>query len=634
MISEALRTRAWIRQVIKVWTPFRTASSKLSQGIDLSRLEEIRLKSKTLGVRPLGWWKRIDESLEIYTSPEGKDSWFVLQPVSEIVPSDEVVGSNYHYAFHSSVPGILTGLGLTLTFVAILLALAHVTYNKSNPVEPVTGMEDLINGLSGKFLSSIVALSLSVFFTLVERTTTRRLRRAYEQLVTTACEVFPFLSPSRILLDIQRFASKQTVSVSHISSEVVDRFVGAFRAEVPMLAEGVSAGMALKLQDEFRPTMQQMNTTLVDLRTAIVSLESQKQESVTGELQTLLRSLETSMVGALSKMGGDFHDALSGAATQEFGNVQGTLEATRGLLAEMNGQFSEVQRAFSSIVQRAEESTSQQLVHGRQQTEAMTGVMHTLLEKLNRSADESVGTIRNQLTLVVSDLSERVGGLSKELMTAANAVSTQSQESAQKIIEQTGNWSEATARRLEALVNSIEMRSKEFHQAGQVLMEVHGALRETLVQSGTSVSQMAKASDHVQAYSEALIGQAETLKTTNRQQSDTSGKLLQASNAIEAVFKRHDEYLSQYQRIFTEYKQVFDTLDGRLAKTLDTVQNGLQQYAATIESNFRDVVKITNEALPQITTTLSGQMGELAEQLEELSDVFSKGIERLNARAR
>jgi hypothetical protein len=191
----------------------------------------------------------------------------------EILPIDDVVGSNYHQAFHSAVPGILTGLGLALTFLAILLALAGVTYDKTNLTEPVTGMEGLINGLSGKFVSSILALALSVAFTFLERATTRRVRRAHERLLAVSSQVFPYLSPSRILLDIQRFSRKQTVSVSHISSEVVDRFVGAFRTEVtPALADGVSAGMALKLQDEFRPTMQQMNATLADLSAAITAL--------------------------------------------------------------------------------------------------------------------------------------------------------------------------------------------------------------------------------------------------------------------------------------------------------------------------------------------------------------------------
>ena len=82
----------------------------------------------------------------------------------------------------------------------------------------------------------------------------------------------------------------------------------------------MSAGVAEKMQSEFRPTMQQMNETLESLKAAIVRLETSKQESVSGEIRTLMLSPETSLVGALSKMGEDFHSALAGAASQEFGN--------------------------------------------------------------------------------------------------------------------------------------------------------------------------------------------------------------------------------------------------------------------------------------------------------------------------
>jgi hypothetical protein len=67
-----------------------------------------------------------------------------------------------------------------------------------------------------------------------------------------------------------------------------------------------------------------------------------------------MTSLEESLVGALTRMGADFHTALTGAASQEFGNVQGTLEATRQMLAEMNTQFGAMQAAFGTIIQKAE----------------------------------------------------------------------------------------------------------------------------------------------------------------------------------------------------------------------------------------------------------------------------------------
>jgi len=310
------------------------AASKRRNGLSLATFDEIRSRCEAFDETSRSLWSVIDSYVEQYTSPVEVEGWFLTEKPREVLPYETIIGKQFHSAIFSAFPGILTGAGLTLTFVAILLALYGVHYDKANTADPITGIDTLINGLSGKFLSSIVALVLSILSTLYEKTAVRRLRTRYESMIAAISQAIPSLAQSRILLDIQRFAAKQTVSVSHISSEVVDRFVGAFNAEVvPALADGMSSGVAEKMQSEFRPTMQQMNDTLEGLKTAIVRLELQKQESVTGEIRALMASLEESLVGALSKMGADFHSALTGAASQEFGNVQGTLEATRQMLS-------------------------------------------------------------------------------------------------------------------------------------------------------------------------------------------------------------------------------------------------------------------------------------------------------------
>src|ERR1700683_2134625 len=327
LLWQTWRVKARVRRLTKFLTEFGDApAAQKRNGLSLAALEKIRSKCEKLDKVPLGWWKAVDSNTEQYTSPEDVEGWFLTEQPRTILSYEIVIGNNFHSAIFSSFPGLLTGAGLTLTFIAILKALAGVTYDKANTVDPITGIDTLINGLSGKFLSSIVALVLSILFTLYEKKAARGLRNRYEQLVASVSQAIPYLSQSRVLLDIQRFAAKQTVSVSHISSEVVDRLIGTFNTEVvPGLAEGFSSGVAQKMETEFRPTMQQMSETLGGLKSAIVNLESQKQESVTGEIRTLLTSLEKSLVEALLKMGSDFHGALTGAANQEFGNVQGTL---------------------------------------------------------------------------------------------------------------------------------------------------------------------------------------------------------------------------------------------------------------------------------------------------------------------
>lgn len=61
---------------------------------------------------------------------------------------------------------IVTGFGLLITFVAILVALRDVNIDKNNEVQ---GLPNLIGGLSGKFVSSIAALLAATVYALIEK---------------------------------------------------------------------------------------------------------------------------------------------------------------------------------------------------------------------------------------------------------------------------------------------------------------------------------------------------------------------------------------------------------------------------------------------------------------------------------
>src|SRR5713226_9034659 len=131
-------------------------------GLSGPQMEELRSRCRALSGVPGEWWHHVDSSLELYTSPQDRDGWFVTRPVREILPYEQAVAGQFNVTFYNAFPTLLTGVGLLLTFTAILMALSGVHYDKSNSVQPITGIDQLINGLSGKFLSSVVALSLGV----------------------------------------------------------------------------------------------------------------------------------------------------------------------------------------------------------------------------------------------------------------------------------------------------------------------------------------------------------------------------------------------------------------------------------------------------------------------------------------
>jgi ABC-type transporter Mla subunit MlaD len=639
MTIDLLRSTGKLKARIRAFTltfeqTGEDSSLERRNGLTLTRLDNIRVQCSQLQGPPAQWWHRVDEKIESYTSPEEVEGWFLTEAPRSALPQEIVIGRNFNSARFGAFPGILTGVGLMLTFVAILLALLGVHYDKSNSVEPISGIDILINGLSGKFLSSICALSLSILFTLGEREVVRRLKERYEDMLLKISRTIPHLSNTRILLDIQRFSAKQTVSVSNISSEVVDRLTNAFNDRVvPGLATGMSDGVAEKLQTEFRPTLERMTATLDGLQQTISGLEQQKQESVTGEFEKMAHALEQSITNALASMATQFHEALSGSAQKEFGNVQNTLESTRGMLASMNDQFSKMQAAFAQIIAKAEAATTDQLNSGRQQTEALTALMHGLMNKLQETADHNISTMQAQLTNVVGDLTQKVTQLSIDMMDAAKDMAGTSQESAKTVIDKTDAWTATTASRLEALFSNMEDRSRDFKEAGEALLNAKSFMSNLLNQNANALAQMAEASRTVQSYSNGLAGQSDALKAIASHYSDVSGQLKETSGNMKSMLEQNRTMLEDYRKAVGEYRSVLDSLDVNIAKIMEATTRGLSDYNQSVEKNFTKICDIANDMVPKAANLLNTQITDLGEQLDELGDVISKAVGGLNGRA-
>ena len=260
--------------------------------------------------------------------------------------------------------------------------------------------------------------------------------------------------------------------------------------------------------------------------------------------------------------------------------------------------------------------------------------MNGLMVRLQETADQNLNSVRTQLTMVVSDLSEKVGRLSTEMMTAAESVARESQASASRVIEETGNWSEATAKRLEGLLANIEARATDFQQASQALLQAKSFLNDLIGQNAVALERMAEASRQVQAYSSGLAGQTKNMDEILAQQRQLAGHFLQSSANVRDSFGQHEKLLGQYRSVFNEYKSVFDELDVNLGKILKTLHGELRDYSQSFESNFKEVVSLSNQLVPEISNLLKTQVDELSEQFEELGTVISNTVERLNGRVK
>ncbi len=139
---------------------------------DLEKVRQIMQKEATLSLL----WEEFESSL----IPSGANEINRTRTVESTFTQEAVITPYLNNSFFNAIPGILTGLGLLMTFIAILDGLSHVSVSSNMDVKGIGG---LINGLSGKFVSSIVALTCAVLFVFVERIAYARPYQIYRKMI-------------------------------------------------------------------------------------------------------------------------------------------------------------------------------------------------------------------------------------------------------------------------------------------------------------------------------------------------------------------------------------------------------------------------------------------------------------------
>jgi len=112
---------------------------------------------------------------------------FSTRHVEEYFTFDRLFGRRVDRAWYAHVPSLVTGVSLLLTFMALLAGLSHLHADARG----IQGIQGFINGLSRKFLTSVVGLVAANVFSVIEKQVLYRLTNAHQQLVDSLEALFP-----------------------------------------------------------------------------------------------------------------------------------------------------------------------------------------------------------------------------------------------------------------------------------------------------------------------------------------------------------------------------------------------------------------------------------------------------------
>ena len=169
----------------------------------------------------------------------GQLRWWATASAASAFNATTVIEPRMNQSFFAAFPGMVTGMGLLGTFIAILVALLDVRLVDGQ----FQGLDNLISGLSGKFLSSIAALFAATGFLAIERSLAHGLSTSLHILGTTLDSLVPRLSPTSILVTMQQDIAAQGAALQRFTNHV-------------------TTGLQQDRSDSIEPMLERMMTAL------------------------------------------------------------------------------------------------------------------------------------------------------------------------------------------------------------------------------------------------------------------------------------------------------------------------------------------------------------------------------------
>lgn len=558
-----------------------------TESLSAQQFQEINDEFGTIGILS-EQWHEFSETVVSIKDNEGNDHIYNTEQVDGYINCETVVSANIHSSWYNSVPGILTGIGLLGTFIAILIGLAHINVGINGEVK---GIQGLINGLSGKFLSSVCGLSFSMIFLLIEKKIIGDLEAKCRKFQNKLNGIFKRKSTESILIDINKHIASQSLAFRQFNTDLSGR-----------IKEGFNESM--------KPTLERMTQAIEDLTDILKKSESDKN----GEIITAIKEMSNAIKEQTKSMSIEFANALTGAANSEINKLaqslanaanflQGMDEKNKQVEDRLNSLFSNIDESIKQqseisqkMIKQFEESYSNQSVNLNQSIDQMLKSFFELSERMNKEVNDNLDK-QNQKN------AEHQDTISKKMV----EIIQKFEDSSNTYINKQNQQGELIYSIINELKEQINLFNNLTFQNKGLIEEINKAIRnlETCSSNFSSVSEDSKRS--VQLIKESM-------------------------DHINTAINRYKEDLESSKIIWQKQKEFCDSFDNNLGRVLSEVNQQMITYSNTINGNLNKILTQFDTHLSEATKKLGGSVSDLNANLDDLGDTIETSLSRVRNR--
>ncbi|MGA2107777.1 MAG: hypothetical protein ABSH25_09035 [Syntrophorhabdales bacterium] len=600
-------------------------------------------------------WRAV-ASCVLVTDRDKEGRFWVSEDIDQIVTNTKVIDHDGY----KTAPTVISGVGLLATFLAILVALLDVRLAQNR----VQGLDLLVQGLSGKFLSSVAALGCATLLVQAEKGLYRPVVSGMARLSVALRGVLPRLLQAQIMSDLRTDMAVQA------------KMFGAFDVD---LKGAVKEGLSENLRSAVE-ALGKMASLQEELNRFVRENEAQKQQAMTDQLKAALQDFGQSLGASLERMANKFDEALALNTHGHFVQISESLSSAATLLQQVNEQLGRNQYVLIDLVDLARATTKTETEARKAQTEHLTstiGEMMTrlqekmaetmtsidttmaavtgnisdkvmevvdlagavtksetearkaqtehlaktvgeLMTRLQEKMAETMTSIDTTMAAVTGNLSDKVTEVSTEMATVIRETSERSTNKAKEVIDRASTVSSRSATHLADLLGR---HASELTRVEELRDMLDGSIKSFIgsIEKHTRLTdglQQATAQVNVGV---ASLGQtAKSIKESQESAARISASVSAQVELMKGVIQNHGEMWDRIKLSMVEYEKIFGAVEGQAGEMLGQIAHHLQAYSGATEKHFSNLALTADTLVSQATGRLSGSIKELSEQLDDL----------------
>ncbi len=523
--------------------------------------------------------------------------------VNTLFNMETIVETQINSRLFTSIPNILTGLGLLFTFVGLVFGIynASLGLSSSDIDSAKEALNPLLKGASIAFITSIVGISCSMVFSLFEKIRFFTLEKEVKQFSDYLGTHIEFIDSDKLAaMQLEAIETQTNVltrfqfehqritdeTITRVSKEFRDTLLDKAGSELKYLTDliaelnksmsdnltsftenQIKVGNATEqLTKSLHESMLQMTDQISDS----VEQMGLREETRTKNIYTTFENIFENISKIITNSSTDIAESLFEQSKLTIVNMS---QASELFNQTMNESVKEFENLPSKITQASEQS----IQHSSNQLKGlMEQLLPNIIEKVTESLDHQVSSFIKQISAAENNIAE--------LLHTFPVVVTQLSKLNTELVENARVISSINDSSVKSLTNFAET-SNSFNQSVSNMTEVNN-----------SSAEIAK------RYHDLLIGVQDAVKNA----SDFS-----QSSAQTAV---------KLKQALSEHSNVGKGIKSAIESSLEKLHTGLSDYA-----------NLTNKHMSSLDRDSSKVAAHLVEAIKEI-DLLVKDIARSNSR--